>query len=102
MKIERREEGVTMIPDRRIDISNSSDLKEQFVMLMEEGYTDVTVDFTHVDGIDSSGLGKLLLFQKRLREKEGTLRITNITSDYIRRMFVMIQLHRVIDIEDEA
>ena len=49
--------------------------------------------------IDSSGLGKILLFQKELREKGGSLKIIHITSDYVKKMFYMIHLDQVVDIE---
>ncbi len=100
MKMERIDDThVCICPQERIDITNSNALKEEFIRLYDEGLTHLTVDFTHIDGIDSSGLGKLLLFQKRLKERNGSLRITNITSDYVKKMFTMIHLNRVIDID---
>lgn len=82
-----------------MDITNSQDLKNALLSLYDEGYNDVTIDFTNVHGIDSSGLGKLLLFQKKLRERGGELRIVNITNDYVMKMFTLIQLNKVISIE---
>ncbi len=93
---------VIIMPRGRIDLSNSHLLREKLQLLYEEGFNTITLDFNLVTSIDSSGLGRLLLFQKRLAERGGELRIINITSGYIRRMFEMIDLGKVINIEDSG
>lgn len=90
---------VVVRPKENIDFSNSNELKEELLSVYEDGYNQVEIDFTEVDRIDSSGLGKLLLFHKRLKEKEGKLVIKNIESDYIKNMFDMIHLDKIIEIE---
>ncbi|MFW5787682.1 MAG: STAS domain-containing protein [Halanaerobiales bacterium] len=94
------EEKVVISPEGEIDFTNSQTLKRELLDLFNDGYKDVIIDFGDVEGIDSSGLGKLLLFHKKLKEKEGKLTIRNIQSEYIRNMFDMIHLHKVIEIED--
>ena len=88
-----------MILDGNIDLSNSHLMKEKFLELLGQGYTNIILDFTQVKMIDSSGLGKILLFQKELREKKGSLKIGNITSEYVDKMFRMIHLDQVVDID---
>ncbi len=100
MKVERSEETALMVPESRIDITNSNELKQTFLELFDEGYSTFVIDFGQVDGIDSSGLGKLLLFQKKLKERSGELKIINISSEYVKKMFAMIHLNKVITIED--
>jgi len=91
---------VVISPIGTIDFSNSQDLKEELLELFEQNYDKVIMDFGQVESIDSSGLGKLLLFHKKLKEKEGTLVIKNVKSDYIKNMFEMIHLSKVIEIEE--
>jgi anti-anti-sigma factor len=91
---------VVISPVGNIDFSNSQDLKDQLLELFEQDYQKVVMDFSEVESIDSSGLGKLLLFHKKLKEKEGTLVIRNVESDYIKNMFEMIHLNKVIEIEE--
>lgn len=101
MKVEKKsQDTAVIIPKGRIDITNSQELKEKLLLLYEEGFKYVSIDFTDVTGIDSSGLGKLLLFQKKLKERDGELKVVNITSDYIKKMFNIIHLYKVINIED--
>lgn len=90
---------VVVKPVGNIDFSNSQELKDELLELFEQDYKKVVMDFSEVESIDSSGLGKLLLFHKKLKEKEGTLVIRNVESDYIKNMFEMIHLNKVIDIE---
>ncbi|MGF7186307.1 anti-sigma B factor antagonist [Desulfitispora alkaliphila] len=100
MKITRKNNNeATITPDGKIDISNSHELKQNLLTLYDEGVSNITIDFTNVISIDSSGLGKLLLFQKKLKERNGELRVVNITSDYVKKMFTMIHLDKVIKIE---
>lgn len=100
MKIRKKGEGrVVAVPESKIDITNSQEVKEELLGLIKEGYTEITIDFTKVDNVDSSGLGKLLLLHKRLKEEDGKLRIINVTSDYVRKMFSMIHLNKVLEIE---
>ena len=86
-------------PKGNIDFSTSNDLKEELISIYEEGYNQIEIDFGKVKSIDSSGLGKLLLFHKKLKEQNGELLIKNIKSDYIKNMFEMIKLNKVINIK---
>lgn len=88
-----------IIPEGKIDITNSQEIKKKLLDLIESGYIKLTIDFTNVDNVDSSGLGKLLLIHKRLKEKGGQLKVINVTSDYVKKMFSMIHLDKVLEIE---
>lgn len=87
-------------PVGNIDFSNSQELKESLLDLFDQGYKKIIMDFKKVESIDSSGLGKLLLFHKKLKEKNGELIIRSVESEYIKNMFEMIHLGKVIEIED--
>lgn len=102
MQIERKEESAYLILEGKIDITNSSELKENLLQIYNEGFDSIIIDFANVYGIDSSGLGKLLLIQKKLSERDGKLKIININSDYVRKMFSMIHLNKVIDIDSDV
>src|SRR6056297_2655444 len=95
------ENKVIVSPQENIDFANSNELKEELISIKEEGYNQIEIDFGEVNSIDSSGLGKLLLFHKSLKEKDGELSIKNIQSDYIKNMFDMIKLNKVIKIDEK-
>ncbi len=99
MKVEKNGNQAVVIPDGRIDITNSQDLKKKLLDIFDEGFDEIVIDFGNISSIDSSGLGKLLLFHKKLKERGGELRIVNVSSDYVKKMFSMIHLNKVINIE---
>ncbi|HHU76651.1 MAG TPA: STAS domain-containing protein [Firmicutes bacterium] len=99
MKVIRKTKQEAIIYlDEKINIANSAELKEILQSLCTENCQTITVDFSHTRIIDSSCLGILLMFQKRLKEKKGEIIIKNVTSDYIRQMFTLIHLSKVIDV----
>lgn len=83
-----------------IDFTNSQDFKNELLKIYDQNIKDVEIDFGRLESIDSSGLGKILLFNKKLEEIDGELKIKNVKSEYIREMFEMIQLNKVIKIID--
>lgn len=91
---------VIITPKENIDFSNSQKFKEILQKLFEQNYKKVIIDFSEIERIDSSGLGKLLLFQKKLKERDGDLIISNVKNDYIKNMFEMMHLNKVITIKD--
>jgi len=99
VKVIKSEGKAVIYLDEKIDIINSPELKEKLQALYNEGIYVISVDFSITRMIDSSCLGKLLMFQKKLKERNGELKIINVTSDYIKKMFDMIHLDRVINIE---
>ncbi len=102
MEVHRKDEYSALICAKgSIDLSTSHLLKEKLQMLCEEGRIFITLDFDRVNSIDSSGLGKLLLFHKRLKAHGGELKIVHISSNHVRNIFEMIHLHKVIKIENE-
>ncbi len=101
MKVNRYENQMAeVVPGEKIDITNSDDFKSTLLELFDGGYKKIIVDFQNVTGIDSSGLGKILLFQKKLKEVGGELSIVNVKNEYVLKMFKMIHLDKVININE--
>ena len=100
MEVKKGNDLVVIYPGKRIDITNSAELKEKLLELYNEGYNNIDVNFEDVDGIDSSGLGKILLFQKKLKERGGRLKVTNVKDENVKSMFTLIHLDKVIDMEE--
>lgn len=98
IEIEKNEDRTRITPEENIGVTNAESIKKKFLELIEEGSREIILDFRRVKNIDSSGLGKILLFQKMLREKGGTLTIENVNSDYLQKIFDMVQLEDLIKI----
>ncbi|NLJ34270.1 MAG: STAS domain-containing protein, partial [Firmicutes bacterium] len=56
------------------------------------------VDCRNLTMIDSAGLGCLVMFQKKLQERQGQLRMTRVRHKYLLHLLDMLELDRVIEI----
>ena len=99
MKIERHEEVGSVFLPEVINLTNAPEFKQALESLYEQGTRIIQVDCNCLKMIDSAGLGSLVLFQKKLKERGGELKLINVTEGYIRHLFDMIDLQRVISIE---
>ncbi|NMB36112.1 MAG: STAS domain-containing protein [Firmicutes bacterium] len=89
-----------IFPPERVDLTNVQEFKQALQSLCEEGYSSIKVDCTRLTMIDSAGLGSLVMFQKRLKERGGELKIINVNHGYVRHLFDMIELSKIISIEE--
>jgi anti-sigma B factor antagonist len=60
-----------------IDITSAPTLRTALTQCLAEGCTELTVDMTDLEFIDSSGLGVLVWALKQLRTREGRLIVCN-------------------------
>lgn len=59
----------------------------------------VVLDFAAVDFIDSAGLGVIVSCLRRLKAREGALRLCGLRPP-VRSMIELVRLHRIIDLHD--
>ena len=96
MEIKREGSAVTVIADGRIDTYNAP----QFAAELEQaivGATDLTLDFSGLEYIASSGLRAVLLCAKAM-DRQGTMRITGVREE-VYKVFELTGFTRVCDIE---
>lgn len=93
------EKTVKVFPGQEIDLSNAEKFKKQLNQLKSKGFQHFMLDFQRVKRVDSTGLGKILMFHKTLRDSGGGVKIVNVKNNYIYKMFDMINLKRVIEID---
>lgn len=71
-----------------------ADLNQQLV-----SGRDLILDLAGVEFIDSAGLGSILSCLRRISVASGHLRLCNL-SPMVRRMFEMVRMHRLLDIDE--
>ncbi len=89
---------VTITPGEFLDVRTSREIEEILQPLCDEVSIQVTIDFQQVKVIDSTGLGKLIYYQKKLMDNDGELIITNAHYPTVKRIIEMIQLKKLIRI----
>ena len=77
-----------------VDLTTAPALRTRLAELIDDGHTCVVVDMSGTDFLDSTGLGALVAALKRLRMKDGEIRLV-CTSGHVRKVFEITSLDRV-------
>ncbi|MBI4652202.1 STAS domain-containing protein [Candidatus Desantisbacteria bacterium] len=106
MDMNVREAEDICILDIKGDImaDTKKELKEKFTSLIEGGKIKFIINFKDVYVIDSSGIGLLISTLQNVREKNGDIKILNI-SGFAKRTFNVTGLNNIFHIftsEDKA
>ena len=90
-------------PNARISIAGDIDddgaaiLKNKLMELQGKVLKDVVIDFSGVNYIGSTGIGKLLLFYKTITQTQGAIKIVNMSED-LYKMFKIVKLDKVFEL----
>lgn len=81
-----------------LDAKNASSFKEDVLKLIRQAELfNLILNLTHLQFIDSSGLGALLSLQRTLHAQGGSLKLVHLNKS-IRTMFEIVSMHRIFDI----
>ncbi len=80
------------------DLHAAPELRERLARLDDEGVTALVVDLSDVTFVDSMALGLLLGTMKRMRSRDGRLRLVVVRPE-VRRIFEITLLDRVFEID---
>ena len=93
------EQDADIIMAGPLDAAATRDARSTFSSLLDEGKRNFIIDLGAVDFIDSSGLGALVGFLKKVRIGEGSVRLRNGRRP-IQKIFELTHLDRVFDYAD--
>ncbi len=99
MDLNYQEDQAIVNIDDKLDLTNADEMDEITARLMEKEFEEVVLDFSGVEMIDSIGMGKILLLNRKLTDRDCELRIKNVDTDYVRKMFKMVKLDEVLEID---
>jgi anti-sigma B factor antagonist len=93
MSIRSTREGdrVVVTVEGQLVAGNRQQLRDAVLPEIDRGARQFVIDFADTGYIDSAGLGALVSLSKRIREADGTLRLTNLNED-IRTLFELTKL----------
>ena len=87
----------------RLDAANRGEVRRQALDLIDRGAiggaSSITVDLTATRELDASGLGILVLVQKRAREQGMATRLRG-TAESVRRLLVLTRLDYLFQLEE--
>jgi anti-anti-sigma factor len=81
----------------RLDAASARGIREELTSIWRPDVGDVTIDLSHVEFIDSSGMGALLSIHRRLPEKHSSVRLVNVRPA-VQSVLELVRLHRVFDL----
>jgi len=76
------------------------ELREKLVCLHQSGKVNIILNFKHVSGIDSTGLGTLVFGLARLRKAGGRLALLNVDRSHL-ELFLLTRLHTAFELFDD-
>jgi len=83
MTFERRQEGeitIVEVKERRIFLKTSDEFKTELTELLDEGITQLIIDLSGVNVMNSAGLGVLMLARDKINVRQGKLVICGLHS----------------------
>lgn len=84
---------------QHLNLENTPTLKKELAEMLEHRVSRVELDFSATQSIDSSGLGKLLLFNEKFREIGSEFKLTKVVHPNVVELFRLISLEKYITIE---
>jgi anti-sigma B factor antagonist len=84
-----------------VDLYSTPQLKEEIRGLIETGVRHLVVDLSAADYLDSTALGALIGGLKRLREREGDLRLAG-PRPRIRKVLEITRLVKVFEVRESV
>jgi anti-anti-sigma factor len=81
IQTEEIERKIILRLDGRLDAASSSIFERKLSQLIEESYSHITVDFTRVDYLSSSGMRVLLAATKKLKSAKGCLVLFSLSAE---------------------
>jgi anti-sigma B factor antagonist len=98
--VNQSEAGAVVAVEGELDLATAPQLRDTLVALSEQGQTQIVLDLTRLQFIDSTGLSVLVMAHNRARADSGSILIRN-PSQSVLRIFEITGLVSVFTIEDK-
>lgn len=84
----------------RLDVTVATEVEEQLIKLIDEdGEKHIVLNLEQVEYMSSSGFRACIAILRKLKQREGSLRLSNIRPS-VKRIFDVIELTSLFDIYD--
>lgn len=98
VNVKKETAAVRVVFSGRVDNEGSAVFQQAFDKLLESSEQQVVLDFKGLEFINSSGIGKLLIFHKKMVNSGRMSSIEGI-SEEILTLFKAIRLDKIIDMK---
>lgn len=87
-----------VVLEGELDVSTADKLKVQLHKMVDENMSDMKIDLTDLEYIDSTGLGVMIGVLKKLRVNEKEIYIMNPRSN-VKKIFTITGLDKIFKME---
>src|SRR5258708_29905789 len=95
---EHQVEGVTVLALKgRITVGEVTPVREMITQLLAVGRNQIVLDLQHVDYIDSTGLGNLVISYTQVKNAGGALKLVNLNKRNV-ELLALTRLHTVFEV----
>src|SRR6202035_5556234 len=94
---EHEREGVTILALKgRITVGEVTPVREKITQLLAAGHNQIVLDLEHVDYIDSTGLGNLVISFTQVKKAGGALKLLNLNRRNV-ELLALTKLHTIFE-----
>jgi anti-sigma B factor antagonist len=98
---EHEREGVTVLALKgRITVGEVTPVREKITELVTAGHNQIVLDLEHVDYIDSTGLGNLVISYTQVKKAGGALKLLNLNKRNV-ELLALTRLHTIFEVFGE-
>ncbi len=95
---EHEREGVIILALKgRITVGEVSPVRDKITALVAAGKTQIVLDLQHVDYIDSTGLGNLVISYTQVKKAGGALKLLNLNKRNV-ELLALTRLHTIFEV----
>lgn len=91
---EKMSDAVKIVLSGEVDIYTSQQLKDRLYSVLDEEKTDLLIDCSQLNYIDSTGLGIFVGALKKAKQYDRKISLTNL-KDNIKKLFIITGLDKV-------
>ncbi len=84
---------------KNVDADHAESLKHLLQSYVEEGVQYIHIDLSLTELIHKTCLMPMIICHQKLIKSGGEVRLINVKGDYVKHLFEMLTLHKVINIE---
>jgi len=95
---EHQVEGVTVLALKgRITVGEVTPVREKITHLLAAGHSQIVLDLEHVDYIDSTGLGNLVISYTQVKNAGGALKQLHLNKRNV-ELLALTRLHTIFEV----
>jgi anti-sigma B factor antagonist len=95
---EHEREGVTILALKgRITVGEVTPVRDKITELVAAGHNQVVLDLQHVDYIDSTGLGNLVISYTQVKNAGGALKLLHLNKRNV-ELLALTRLHTIFEV----